>query len=87
MPTYDKFNNSHGSTNFDRLYIVLYLLKGGELMSYQKLLEQVARENNTTPQEVDSEMRTALQMAGYDIEPAMFIALATTKAKKTIYRN
>ena len=56
-------------------------------MSYQKLLEQVAREHNTTPQEIDSEMRTALQMAGYDVEPAMFIALATTKAKKTIYRN
>ena len=56
-------------------------------MSYQKLLEQVAREHNTTPEEVDVEMRTALQMAGYDIEPAMFIALATAKAKKTIYRN
>lgn len=79
--------NTHSSTNFDRLYIVLCVLKGGELMSYQKLLKQVAREHNTTPQEVDSEMRTALQMAGYDIEPAMFIALATTKAKKTIHRN
>ena len=56
-------------------------------MSYQKLLEQVAKEHNTTPEQVDSEMRTALQMAGYDIEPAMFIALATAKAKKTIYRN
>ena len=56
-------------------------------MSYQKLLEQVAREHNTTPEEVDSEMRTALQTAGYDIEPAMFIALATAKVKKTIYRN
>lgn len=56
-------------------------------MSYQKLLEQVAREHNTTPKEVDDEMRTALQMAGYDIEPSMFIALATAKAKKTIYRN
>ena len=87
MPTYDKFNNAHGSTNFDRLYIILYLLKGGELMSYQKLIEQVAREHNTTPQEVDSEMRMALHMAGYDIEPTMFIALATTKVKKTIYRN
>lgn len=82
-----KFRVIHGSTNFDRLYIILYLSKGGEQMSYQKLLEQVAREHNTTPEEVDSEMRTALQMAGYDIEPAMFIALATTKAKKTIYRN
>jgi hypothetical protein len=77
----------HRSTNFDRLYIVLYLLKGGKLMSYQKLLEQVARGHNTTPQEVDSEMRTALQTAGYDIELAMFIALATAKAKKTIHRN
>lgn len=56
-------------------------------MSYQKLLEQVAREHNTTPEDVDSGMRTALQMAGYDIEPVMFIALATAKAKKTIYRN
>lgn len=56
-------------------------------MSYQKLLEQVAREHNTTPEEVDVEMRNALHMAGYDIEPAMFIALATAKAKKTIYRN
>lgn len=56
-------------------------------MSYKKLLEQVAREHNTTPEQVDSEMRIALQMAGYDIEPAMFIALATDKAKKTICRN
>ena len=56
-------------------------------MSYQKLLKQVAKEYNTTPKEIDSEMRTALQMAGYDIEPSMFIALATAKAKKTIYRN
>ena len=50
-------------------------------------LEQVAKEHNTTPEEVDVEMRTALHMAGYDIEPAMFIALATAKVKKTIYRN
>lgn len=83
----DYILNIHNSTNFDGLYIIPYLLKGGELMSYQELLEQVAREHNTTPEEVDSEMRTALQLAGYDIEPAMFIALATDKAKKTIYRN
>lgn len=56
-------------------------------MNYQKLLEQVAKEHNTTLQEVDSEIRTALQMAGYDIEPDVFITLATVKAKKTIYRN
>lgn len=63
------------------------LLKGGEVMSYQKLLEKVAKEHGTTPEEVDNEMRSALQMAGCDIEPALFISLAAAKAKKTIHRN
>ena len=56
-------------------------------MSYQKLLEQVAKEHNTTPEEVDVEMRKALHMAGYDIDPALFISLAASKVKKTIHRN
>lgn len=56
-------------------------------MQYQRLLEQVAKENNTTPEKVENEMLKALQIAGYDIEPAIFIALATSKVKKTIYRN
>ena len=54
-------------------------------MNYQKLLEQLAREHNTTPDEIEREMRKALQAAGYNIKPAMFIALAATKAKRTIY--
>lgn len=62
-------------------------MKGGELMRYQILLEQVAKENNTTTEKVENEMRKALQIAGYDIDPAIFIALAASKAKKTIYRN
>ena len=49
-------------------------------MQYQKLLEQVAQENNTTPEKVEKEMREA-------IEPAVFIALAASKVEKTIYRN
>lgn len=56
-------------------------------MRYQRLLEQVAKDNSTTPKEVENEMRKALQIAGYDIEPAIFIALAASKVKKTIYRN
>lgn len=63
------------------------LLKGGEPMRYQRLLERVAKEYNTTPEEVEKEMREALKAAGYDIEPAVFIALAASKVKKTIYRN
>ncbi|MGN0569922.1 MAG: hypothetical protein ACI4N4_05385 [Candidatus Fimenecus sp.] len=56
-------------------------------MNYQKILEQLAREHNTTPDEIEREMRKALHASGYEIEPAMFIALAATKAKKTIYSN
>lgn len=51
-------------------------------MRYQRLLELVAKENNTTPKKVEKEMRKALQIAGYDIEPAIFIALAASKVKK-----
>lgn len=63
------------------------LSKGGEPMRYQRLLERIANENNTTPEEVEKEMREALKAAGYDIEPAVFITLAASKVKKTIYRN
>lgn len=63
------------------------LLKGGELMRYQRLLEQVAKENNTTPEKVENEMRKAIQEAGLEIEPSVFIALVTTKVRKTIYRK
>ncbi len=56
-------------------------------MNYQKLLKQIAMEHNTTPEEVDNEMRNALHMAGFDISPTIFIAIAMGKAKKTIYRN
>lgn len=63
------------------------LSEGGELMRYQRLLEQVAKDNNTTPKEVENEMRKAIQEAGLDIEPSVFIALVTTKVRKTIYRK
>lgn len=56
-------------------------------MRYQRLLERVAKEYNITPEEVEKEMRETLKAAGYDIEPAVFIALAASKVKKTIYRN
>lgn len=56
-------------------------------MRYQKLLVQIAKEYNTTSEEVEKEMRKALKAAGYDIEPAVFIALAASKVEKTIYRN
>ncbi len=51
-------------------------------MSYQKILNQIAKENNTTSEEVETEIRKALEMAGYNIDPELFIALIAAKVKK-----
>lgn len=56
-------------------------------MSYNELLEAVAKKENTTPEEVDKEMRAALKMAGREMDPALFISLVSAKVKKTICRN
>ena len=49
-------------------------------MSYKKLLKTVAKEYNTTPKEVEKEIKNAMKMAGYDIEPQLFIALCAKQA-------
>ncbi|MBQ9551721.1 MAG: hypothetical protein IJU96_03055 [Clostridia bacterium] len=51
-------------------------------MSYTKLLKMVANEHNTTPENVDEEMRRVIQSAGYDMEPESFVALMAAKVKK-----
>lgn len=53
-------------------------------MSYKRLLQQVAREHNTTPKEVEQEIKTAIQIAGYDIEPALVISLIASKVKNEL---
>lgn len=62
-------------------------VEGGVIVSYEKLLQKVAKEHSTTPEEVDKEMRSALKMAGLDIDPALFIAMSAAKVKKTINRK
>lgn len=57
------------------------------MMNYQEILEQIAKNHNTTSEEIEREMHEALHIAGYDIEPEIFIAIASAKVKKTIYRN
>jgi hypothetical protein len=53
-------------------------------MSYQKLLKQVAKEHNTTPKEVENEIKNAIRCVGYDIEPVEFIALISSKVKSEL---
>lgn len=51
-------------------------------MTYKEILNQLAKEDNTTPDKVENEMKNALKLAGLDIEPNVFIALAKTKIVK-----
>ncbi len=53
-------------------------------MDYNTLLETVAKEYKTTPQEVEKEMKNAINAAGYDLPPQLFIALCTAKAMDDI---
>jgi hypothetical protein len=56
-------------------------------MSYENLLLEVARLHNTSPEEVESEMKIALKQAGLNISPRDFIAITSAKAKNTLYYN
>ena len=51
-------------------------------MNYQQLLQKVAKEFQTTPEEVEKEMRKALVESGILMSPRAFIALASAKIKK-----
>lgn len=53
-------------------------------MSYKELLKRIAREHNTTPNAVEQEIQTAIAIAGYDIDPALFISLVASKIKNKL---
>ena len=50
-------------------------------MNYKQMLKIIAKTHNTTPEEVDREMRAAIKTAGYDISPEVFISLVVGKVK------
>lgn len=56
-------------------------------MNYKKILDIIAKEHHTTPEDVEKEIRNALQLAGYDVDPSIVVALIKLKVEKTIYRN
>ena len=51
-------------------------------MNYKRILQLVAKEYNTTPDEVEAEIKEAIKAAGLDMSPQMFIALCGAKVKK-----
>ena len=48
-------------------------------MRYQWIIETIAKEYNTTPEEVDAEMRKAVLEAGYLMSPRAFLAMCCDK--------
>ena len=56
-------------------------------MKYKKMLQKVAKEYSTSPEEVDKEIRRAIKATGLNVSPQAFISLCASKAKKTIYRK
>lgn len=53
-------------------------------MNYIKITEKIAGENNITPQEVEKEIRKALEAADIFVEPDVFINIVSEKLKKRL---
>lgn len=66
-------------TNFTQ--IAVYITLGGDKMNYQMMLQLVAKEHNTTPSEVEKEIKEAIKAAGLDISPQLFISLCAAKVR------
>lgn len=52
-------------------------------MNYKNLIKQIAAIHNTTPNEVDTQIRKAISKAGYNLEPKEFILMIMQRVKKT----
>ena len=51
-------------------------------MNYKMMLQTVAKEYNTTPEEVEAGIKEAIKAAGLDMSPQLFISLCVAKVRK-----
>ena len=51
-------------------------------MNYKMMLQTLAMEYNTTPEEVEAGIKEAIKAAGLDMSPQLFISLCVAKVKK-----
>lgn len=54
-------------------------------MNYKNLIKQIAEIHNTTPNEVDTQIRKAIRLSGYDMKPEVFISMLMQKVKQELY--
>lgn len=53
-------------------------------MKYQDIIKKVAKIYNTTADEVDREIRLAINYAGSDTEPTEFIEMISNRVKEKL---
>ena len=51
-------------------------------MTYKKIIKEIAKNNNTSKKEVETQMRSALKASGINISPELVIELIASKIKK-----
>ena len=51
-------------------------------MNYKRIIKQVAKQHNVSPDYVDLQIRSALKESGINITPELFIELVSNQAKK-----
>ena len=56
-------------------------------MEYKKIIAQIAKRHGVSSKQVDSELKTALEMSGINVTPDIFIQIAAERIKKTIYHK
>lgn len=61
--------------------------KGGGVMNYNKITKTIAAEKNTTQQEVENEMKKAVEEAGLDFDPETLIFLIASEIKRNAIRK
>lgn len=54
------------------------------MMEYNEIIEIIAKTENITPREVDSEIRSAIKVKGLDIQPSLFINICAEIVKDDI---
>ncbi len=54
-------------------------------MHYKKLINEIAAKHGVTPKEVDTEIRRAIKLSGYDMKPEVFISMLIQKVKQELY--
>ena len=54
------------------------------LMKYQDIIKKVAKKYNTTADEVDREIRSAINYTGSEIEPTEFIEMISNRVKEKL---